>query len=98
MTDRVHELKSWSRFFRPVAAGERTHELRRNDRDYRVGDRLRLREYDAGSRTYTGSFCDVVITSITSRDVPCAASDQALDPDFCILSVRVLSVSPDLDG
>lgn len=96
MTVRTHELKSWSQFFRPIVAGERTHELRRNDRDYRVGDRLLLREYDPSMGTYTGSHCEVAITSITSRDVPCAVSDQGLDPDFCILSVRVVSLSPDL--
>ncbi|GAS96637.1 ASC-1 homology domain protein [Mycolicibacterium canariasense] len=96
MTVRTHDLKSWSRFFRPIIAGERAHELRRNDRDYRVGDRVLLREYDPSSQTYTGSFCEAVVTSITSRDVPCAVSDQGLNPDFCILSVRVLSVSPDL--
>jgi hypothetical protein len=96
MTVQTHELKSWSQFFRPIAAGERAHELRRNDRDYRVGDRVLLREYDPASETYSGSFCEAVITSMTSRDVPCAVSDQGLNPDFCILSVRVLTVSPDL--
>ncbi|MDH6291833.1 DUF3850 domain-containing protein [Rhodococcus opacus] len=98
MTVRTHELKSWARFFRPIVAGQRAHELRRNDRDYRAGDRLFLREYDPVSETYTGSFCEAAITSITSREVPCAVSDEGLNPDFCILSVRVLSVSPDLRG
>jgi hypothetical protein len=46
MAVRTHELKSWSRFFRPIVAGERAHELRRNDRDYSVGGRVILREYD----------------------------------------------------
>jgi hypothetical protein len=96
MTVRTHELKSWSRFFRPIVAGERTHELRRNDRDYRVGDRLLLREYDPDSKAYTGSHCEADITSMTSRDVPCAVSDEGLNPDFCILSIRVISVSPNL--
>ncbi|WP_369198205.1 DUF3850 domain-containing protein [Mycobacterium marseillense] len=98
MIARTHELKSWSRFFRPIVAGERTHELRRNDRDYRVGDRLLLREYDPDAECYTGSSCEAAITSITSRDVPCAASDQGLNPEFCILSIRVIAVSPDLSG
>lgn len=96
MTVRTHELKSWPRFFRPVVAGERVHELRRNDRDYRVGDRVFLREYDPHSKTFTGSSCVAVVTSITSQDVPCAVSEQGLSPDFCILSVRVESVSSDI--
>lgn len=98
MIDRTHELKSWSRFFRAIVAGERAHELRHNDRDYQVGERILLREYDPDSDTYTGSFCEAIITSITSKDVPCAVSDLGLHPDFCILSIRVLHVSPDLCG
>ena len=93
MTERTHELKSWPRFFRPIVAGERTHELRRNDRDFRIGDRLRLREYDPDSETYTGSSCEAVITAMTSHELPCAVSDQGLHEDFCILSVRVLAQS-----
>ena len=96
MTTRTHDLKSWPQFFRPIACGERTHELRRNDRDYGVGDRVLLREYDPSSDSYTGSYCEAVVTSITSRDVPCAASDLGLHPDYCILSIRLQAVSPDL--
>lgn len=96
MTSRTHDVKSWPQFFRPVVSGTRTHELRRDDRNYRVGDRIVLREYDVETQSYTGSFCVAAITSITSRDVPCAVSDQGLSPDFCILSVQVISVSPDL--
>lgn len=98
MSVRTHDVKSWTRFFRPIVSGERVHELRRNDRDYRVGDRMHLREYDDVSDTYTGSYCEAAITSITSREIPCAVSDQGLNPDYCILSIRVLSVSPDLGG
>lgn len=96
MTARTHELKSWSQFFRRIVTGERAHELRRNDRDYRVGDRVILREYDPNSATYTGSFCEGTITSMTSRDVPCAVSEEGLHPEFCILSIRIFAMSPDL--
>jgi len=84
-----HELKSWPRFFSPIIAGNRRHELRRNDRDYRVGDRLVLREFDESLGTYTGRECTAVVTSITSRDEPCAVSAEGLNPDFCILTIRV---------
>jgi hypothetical protein len=95
MNVRTHELKSWSRFFRAIVTGERSHELRRNDRDFRVRDRVYLREYDPDSDTYSGASCQAVITSMTSRDAPCAVSDQGLNPDFCILSIRILAASVD---
>jgi hypothetical protein len=40
-----HELKCWPEFFRPLLSGEKTFEVRRDDRGFRVGDILWLREY-----------------------------------------------------
>lgn len=93
MNARLHDLKSWPRFFRPIVNGVRTHELRRNDRDFQVGDILLLREWDPDTAEYTGASCEAVISSITSQDVPCAVSDEGLSPDFCIMSVQLLNVT-----
>jgi uncharacterized protein YqfB (UPF0267 family) len=41
-----HELKCHPKFMQRIASGEKTFEIRKNDRDYQVGDRLILREYD----------------------------------------------------
>ncbi|MEV6643685.1 DUF3850 domain-containing protein [Amycolatopsis sp. NPDC051371] len=87
----VHELKSWPSFFRPIVDGCRMHELRRNDRYFNVGDQLILREYEPECKIYTGSTCLVEVSSITSKDTPCAVSESALDPDFCILSIKLIS-------
>lgn len=55
MSDRVHELKVWPEFYEPLKTGEKTFEVRLNDRDYRVGDLLHLREYKpGGDPPYTG--------------------------------------------
>jgi hypothetical protein len=88
MTKVTHEVKSWPSFFGAIAAGERTHELRRNDRNYRVGDYLLLREFDPGFSAYVGPELLVQVTSMTSADLPCAVSDEGLNAEFCILSVR----------
>jgi hypothetical protein len=84
----THTVKSWPRFFDPILLGTRTHELRRNDRAYAVGDLVELREYDPETKIYSGRVCIVEITSITSQDEPCAVSAEALHGDFCILSVK----------
>jgi hypothetical protein len=84
----VHTVKSWPQFFSAVSAGTRTHELRRNDRGYNVGDILELREFDPGPGVYTGRTCAVRVTALTSFSEPCAVSQEALHPEFCILSVR----------
>jgi Domain of unknown function (DUF3850) len=50
-----HKVKSWPQFFELMLSGEKTHELRRSDdRDFRVGDLLRLQELDPTTNRYTG--------------------------------------------
>ena len=84
----THVVKSWPKFFVPLRDGTRCHELRRDDRSYAVGDMLELREYDPRLTEFTGRTCTLEITSLTSADEPCAVSQVALNPEFCILSVK----------
>jgi Domain of unknown function (DUF3850) len=49
-----HELKSWPMFFEPVLRREKTFEIRFNDRGYKVGDTLLLREWDPNTKKYSG--------------------------------------------
>ena len=85
----THHLKSWPQFFKPIREGTRTHELRRNDRSFTIGDVLVLHEFDPATQCYSGEQCEVRITSITSFAEPCAVSNEAMNPNFCILSIRV---------
>jgi hypothetical protein len=47
-------VKSWPPYFVDVARGTKRFEVRLNDRDYHVGDYLRLREFDPERREYSG--------------------------------------------
>jgi Domain of unknown function (DUF3850) len=51
---RDHELKSWPIYFEEVLAGRKTFEVRKNDRGFRTGDRVHLREWDPATGAYTG--------------------------------------------
>ncbi len=42
---RVHRLKTWPEYFKSVVSGRKTFEIRKNDRDFKVGDHLELQEY-----------------------------------------------------
>ncbi|WP_162806722.1 DUF3850 domain-containing protein [Sphingosinicella terrae] len=87
----VHELKCWPKFFGPIIEGRKRHDLRRaGDRDFRIGDRMVLREFCPQSEEYTGRSQTVEISYITSAKEPCALSDQALHGDFCILSIMLV--------
>lgn len=50
----THYLKCWPEYFQAILERKKTFELRRNDRDYKVGDILVLQEYDIKAERYTG--------------------------------------------
>lgn len=49
---KVHRLKTWSTPFEDVKSGMKTFEIRKNDRDYRIGDVLVLDLYNNLLREY----------------------------------------------
>lgn len=53
--ERVHELKCWPEFFRHIADRSKSFECRWNDRRYKIGDMLHIREFDPDKETYTGA-------------------------------------------
>lgn len=84
-----HVLKSWVGLFEPIFLGQKTHELRVLDRDYKIGDLCLLKEYDPLSKEYTGRECTVEITYITSsKHQECAFSPIALHKATGILSIK----------
>lgn len=48
----AHHLKTWPEFLDAVGYGQKTFEVRRNDRDFKAGDRLVLREWFADEQCF----------------------------------------------
>jgi Domain of unknown function (DUF3850) len=65
-----HELKCWPVFFNKVLSGEKTFEVRRDDRTppFAVGDVLRLCEWDPTLGLYTGASLDLPVTYVLRGD------------------------------
>ncbi len=63
-----HELKTWLEYFELISTGQKTFEVRRNDRDFQVGDLLILREWNQYQGIYTGRYVIKVITYIMRGD------------------------------
>jgi hypothetical protein len=63
-----HELKTWPKYFAAVRSGQKRFEIRRNDREFAVGDILVLREFDPESDTYTGQAEERQITFLLSEE------------------------------
>ena len=43
---KTHTLKTWPDFFDAVASGDKTFEIRKNDRGFQKGDKLILEKFD----------------------------------------------------
>ena len=81
----VHELKTWPEFFKSVANGDKTFEIRRDDRDFRVGDILFLREWDPVTSSYSGRELHRQIKYMTER------SNPWVKEGFVVLGFRAVS-------
>jgi uncharacterized protein YqfB (UPF0267 family) len=53
---KYHYLKTWPVFYADVECGAKTFEIRKNDRNFQVGDILCLREYEPKTKKYSGEF------------------------------------------
>jgi hypothetical protein len=50
----THALKTWPVFYDMIISDKKKWELRKNDREFKEGDRLLLQEYDNDVKKYTG--------------------------------------------
>lgn len=81
----IHALKSWPDFFEAVRTGRKTFEVRLNDRDFRVGDRLQLNEFDPETEQYSGRAyaVDVVYLLDGNDDV----IPRGIMPDYVVMGI-----------
>jgi hypothetical protein len=93
----THVVKSWCYLYTAAIGGYKTHDIRdMTERDYKVGDRMKFREFDQAAGCYTGREAMFEITYITDRMTPCAMSSCALEKKYGILSIRLIEVLPNV--
>lgn len=64
----LHNLKINKEFFVPVIEQVKTFEIRKNDRNFSVGDRFTLNEWDEKLEVYTGRKAKGKIIYITNYE------------------------------
>ncbi len=79
---REHELKCWPDPFEAIANGEKDWEFRQDDRGYRVGDALVLREWMPHIQAYTGRV-------LNARVIYILHAGFGLTPGHVIMSLDV---------
>lgn len=77
----THELKTWPEPFNAVWRGVKPYEVRRNDRDYRVGDTVILREWLLEGHFYTHREIQGRITYLTP------GGEWGLPDDLCVFAL-----------
>jgi hypothetical protein len=57
----THTLKTWPEYFKAVRLWEKNFEVRKADRDFKVGDRILFQEWNPETGKYTGQEFDRLI-------------------------------------
>lgn len=77
-----HELKCWPEPFWAICSGNKSFEVRPNDRKYQVGDTLNLREYVPEKQSYTGISKTVIVTYILN------GGQFGIENNYVIMSIH----------
>ncbi|KON86595.1 RNA-binding protein [Sporosarcina globispora] len=78
---KTHKLKILPKYFEPVAKGIKNFEIRKNDREFEIGDNLLLQECwnDPEGPTYTGRVLERKVIYI---------SDYEQKENYVVLGIR----------
>ena len=79
---KLHELKIKDEYFKEVLRENKTFELRKNDRDYQVGDLIHF----VGNPSYNEKL--VFQITYVLKDVP----EYGLKDGYCILAIKELEI------
>lgn len=78
---KTHYIKCEKEFYQDVEEGYKSFEVRKNDRDYRAGDAIVLREYDKDLGVLTGREQRVNIIYFLDKY-------PGIEPGYCILEIE----------
>ena len=76
----IHNLKTWPEYFSAMRLGIKKFELRTNDRNFKVGDILRLKEWCPDAGEYTGNHMLANVTYLIQGAF-------GLPDDVCVMSI-----------
>lgn len=86
----VHALKTWPDFFDAVQRGDKPFEVRKADRDFRVGDVLALQRWDPDSGDYTRdeSGSPVQVSARVTYVLP--GGQFGIKPSYIVMGLRLI--------
>ncbi|MBS3993143.1 MAG: DUF3850 domain-containing protein [Bacteroidetes bacterium] len=81
---KTHKLKILPEYFHATAAGNKSFEIRLNDRDFQRGDKLILQEFDGTN--YTAKEIHAYVSYILTGGV------LGIEKNYCILSLKITEI------
>jgi hypothetical protein len=94
----VHELKCWPEFFDAVARGDKTFEIRKNDRGFQRGDVLWLRKFDPQTGLYVTASGWNLATKSEAASLVVAVSyvlnGFGLEPGYVCMAIAKVNTGP----
>ena len=89
---RYHRLKTLAPYWERVQSGEKTFEIRKNDRDFQVGDIVELEYYDPK---------ELVVQLAYNYNPPMIITTEikyifnggkfGLDADYCVMAIEIIN-------
>lgn len=84
---KILHLKVWPECYKNLVNGLKTFEIRKNDRDYHIGDMLVEHEWDPQIKRYTGRIICFLVSYVLE------GSEQykemfGLLPGYCVLGLK----------
>lgn len=87
----THELKILPEYFDAVVKRTKTFEIRKNDRDFKVGDTLLLKEWDG--KAYTGRTVSRYVCYVYYGD-----GTYGLPEGYCVMGLKISGALATLDN
>lgn len=81
----THHIKCYNYFFNLIASGLKTSEVRKNDRDYKVGDIIILQDYYSSAEFISGRTIMIEATHILN------GGQFGILPEYCVISFKIIS-------
>jgi hypothetical protein len=80
----MKKLKTWPEYFKRIEEGQKFFEIRKNDRDFQVGDELILQEYRPDTKEITGATIEAKINYILH------GGQFGIEPGYCVMNLTGL--------
>lgn len=82
----IHHLKTWPQYFQRIQSGEKPFELRKNDRDFQVGDTLILQEWLPKEGHFSPNELMVEVTYVFID----SSGSFGLKEGYCVMGIKIL--------